>query len=70
MKVKRPYFRQFFKLCHSIQCSENFSKPPHHVGLVTSKNNITGSLSEKNFLKLDVCVKLHESKNALFLTIF
>ena len=32
----------------------------------TSKHNITGSLSEKNFLKIDVCVKLHESKNALF----
>ena len=36
----------------------------------TSKNNITGSISEKNFLKTDVCVKLHESKYALFLTIF
>ena len=25
---------------------------------------------EKNFKKLDVCVKHHESENALFLTIF
>ena len=70
MKVKMPYFSTISKLCHWIQCSEFFSKPPHHVRLVTSKNNITGSLSEKYFLKLDVCVKLHESVNALFLTIF
>jgi len=65
-----PYFQRFFKLCHSIQCSEIFSKPPHHVWLVTSKNNISASQSEKNFQKLDDSVKHHKSENALFSTIF
>ena len=46
------------------------SKPTHNVSLVTSKNNVSGSHSEKNFQKLDVCVKHHERENALFSTIF
>ena len=70
IKVKIPYFQQFFKLCHSIKSLQIFSKPTHHVWLVTSKNKIIASHSEKNFQKLDVCVKHHKSENALFSTIF
>ena len=38
--------------------------------IVTSKNKIIASHSEKNFQKLDVCVKHHKSENTLFSTIF
>ena len=47
-----------------------FSKPTHHAWLVTSKNNISASLSKKNFKKLDVCVKDHKSENTLFSMMF
>ena len=47
-----------------------FPKPTHNVWLVTSKNKISWSHSEKNFQKLDVCVKHHESENALISKIF
>ena len=38
--------------------------------MVTSKNKMSVNHSEKNFQTLDVCVKHHESENALFSTIF
>ena len=70
IKVKIPYFQQFLKFCHSIKSLQIFLKPTHHVWLVTSKNKISASHSEKNFQKLDVCVKHHKSENTLFSTIF
>ena len=45
----------------------NWCKPTHHVLFVTSKIKITGIHSQKNFQKLDVCLKFHKSENALFL---
>ena len=70
IKVKITYFREFFKFCHLIKSLQIFSKPTHHVWLVTSKNKISASHSEKNFQKLDVYVKHHKSENTLFSTIF
>ena len=51
-KCKCLIFDGFLNYVTRYNLSEIFSKPPHHVWLVTSKNNITGSLSEKIFLKI------------------
>ena len=67
---KNALFSTFFKITSLDIIFKKFSKPRHNVSLVTSENNISRSHSEKNFQKLDVCVKHHESENALFLTIF
>ena len=70
IKVKYLIFNNFLNYVTRYNVQKFLQMPHIMFNWSQVKNKIIASLSEKNFQKLDVCVKHHKSENTLFSTIF